>query len=158
AVFDGVDEVAIESVTHLQHDATGASAHDRPTLPEPLAHREPEALPDRLLDHDVGDALERVDLHVADLMEVRERVDVGIAGAFLLHLVPHPEPLGVIGGHRSRKKQLRVRDLLADDPKRTDDTDRILPRVVPAHLAHDRTTDVEPVLAAELFAEPHAHP
>ena len=31
--------------------------------------------------HHVGDALERVDLHVADLLDVREQVDVGVAGA-----------------------------------------------------------------------------
>ena len=63
ALLDRVDEVAVLAVADLEHDAAGAAADHRPALPQPLAHGEAEALAQRLLHHDVGDALERVDLH-----------------------------------------------------------------------------------------------
>ena len=153
ARVDRIDEVAVEAVADLEHDAAGAAAHDGSALPERLAHGQAEALPNRLLDGDVGDALERVDLHVADLMEVRQCVDVGIAGALLLHLLPDAEAFGVVGGHGAGEQQLRVRDLHPHGAKRSDDADRVLPGVVPAHLAHDGATHVEPVLTAQLLGE-----
>ena len=68
-------------------------------------------------------------------------------------LVPHAEPFGVVGGHRSREHELRVLHLLAHDPERVDHADRVLPRVEAAHLAHDRPVDVDAVLAHQLVAE-----
>ena len=138
ALLDGVDEVAVVAVADLQLDAAGPSADHRPALPEPFAHGEAEALADRLLHHHVGDALERVDLHRTDLVEVREQVDVAVAGARGLGVVPHPEALGVVGGHRAGEDELRVGHALAHDPERLDHADRVLPRVEAADLAHDR--------------------
>ena len=109
ALLDRVDEVAVEAVADLQLDAAGAAADDRPALPQPFAHGEAEALAQRLLQDHVGDALERVDLHRADLVEVRQQVDVAVAGACGLGVLPDLEPLGVVGRHRARQHELRVR-------------------------------------------------
>ena len=138
ALLDRVDEVAVLAVADLQHDAAGAAADDRPALPEPLAHGEAEALAQRLLDHDVGDALERVDLHVPTCWMFESRwMSRSPARAASVSL-PDLEALGVVGGHRAREHELRVGHLLAHDAERLDDADRVLPRVVAAHLAHDR--------------------
>ena len=137
AVLDGVDEVAVHAVVDLERDAAAAPADDRPALPQPFADGEPEALAQRLLDHDVGRALERVDLHAADLLDVREQVDVGVAGARVVGELPVVEALGVVGRHRAREHELHVGNSLAHDAVRLDDADRVLPRVEPAHL-HDR--------------------
>src|SRR5438445_3206656 len=75
-VFDAVDEVAVLSVVDLHGDAAAASAYDRPTLPESFAHGQPEAFAQRLLHHDVGGALKRVDLYRPDLLDVRQEVDI----------------------------------------------------------------------------------
>ena len=79
-LFDAVDEIAVLAVDDLHGDPAAASAYDRPALPEPFAHGQPESFAQRLLHHDVGGALERVDLHGTDLLDVRQEVDVGIAG------------------------------------------------------------------------------
>ena len=73
--------------------------------------------------------------------------------ARLLDLLPDLEALGVVGGHRAGEHQLRVGDLLAHDLERLDDADRVLPRVVPADLAHDRAVRVDAVLLADLADE-----
>src|SRR5688572_4759706 len=59
--FDAVNEVAGFTLENLQSDAAAASADNRPTFPQALTDCEPEALPNRLLHHDIGRALERVD-------------------------------------------------------------------------------------------------
>src|SRR4051812_26100459 len=69
--LDVVDEIAFDAVFVLERDPAAASTDDRPPLPEPFADGETEALAERLLHDDVGEALERVDLHVADLLNVR---------------------------------------------------------------------------------------
>ena len=153
ALVDRVDEVAVLAVADLQHDAAGPPADDRPALPETLGHGEAEALAQRLLDHDVGGPLERVDLHVADLLDVREQVDVLVVAARRLDLLPDLEALGVVGGHRAREHELRVRHRLAHGLERLDHADRVLPRVVPADLADDRPVRVDPVLLADLVHE-----
>ena len=52
--------------------------------------------------------------------------------------LPDVEALGVVGGHRAREHELRVGNSLAHDAERLDHADRVLPRVEPADLAHDR--------------------
>ena len=68
----------------------------------------PKPFADRLLDHDAGDALERVDLHRADLVQVRQQVDVAVAGPGGLGVLPDLEALGVVGGHRPGEHELCV--------------------------------------------------
>ena len=137
-VFDGVDEVAVLAVANLHRDPAAAPADHRPALPQCLAHGEPESFAQRLLHHDVGGTLERVDLHRADLLDVRDEVDVRVAGARRVGQLPVVEALGVVGGHRAREHELRVRELLADDAERLDHADRVLPRVEPADLHDER--------------------
>ena len=85
ALLDGVDEVAVVRRRRICSVMPPARP---PTTGRPFqsafAHREAEALAQRLLQHDVGGALERVDLHRADLLDVREQVDVAVAGARLV--------------------------------------------------------------------------
>ena len=80
-------------------------------------------------------------------------MDVAVTVARGLDLLPHLEALGVVGRHRAREHELGVGDLLAHGLERLDDTDRVLPRVVAAHLAHDRTLRVDAVLLADLVHE-----
>ena len=137
-LFDRVDEVAVLAVVDLHRDAAAAPADHRPALPQSFADGEPESFAQRLLHHDVGGALERVDLHRADLLDVRHEVDVGVAGARLVGELPEVEALGVVGGHRAREHELRVGNLLAHDAERLDHADRVLPRVEAAHLHDER--------------------
>src|SRR3984893_8509298 len=153
AFLHRVDEVAVETVANLERDDAGAAADPRPTLPEALAHGEPESFSDRFLHDDVGGALERVDLHVADLLDVRQEMDVPVAAACLLGLLPDAEGLGVVGCHRSREHELSVGHLVAHDAEGLDDADGVLPRIEPAHLAHEWPTGVDPVLLADLGDE-----
>ena len=106
--LDVVDEEAVHAVFDLQRDAAAPAADDRPALPQSLAHGEPEAFAQRLLHHDVGRALERVDLHVADLLDVRQQVDVVVAGARFVGQLPVVEALGIVGRHRAREHELHV--------------------------------------------------
>src|SRR5713101_3164713 len=71
-LLDGVDEIAVESVADLQLDAAGPTSHDGATLPERFAHGQAEPFAQRLLQHDVGNALERIDLHRTDLVQIRQ--------------------------------------------------------------------------------------
>ena len=77
-------------------------------------HGEPEALARGLLDHDVGQRLERVDLDRADVVEVVEDVDVRVAVGVRERRVVEVPALGVVGGHRADERELDVRPLGLD--------------------------------------------
>src|SRR3954453_14341059 len=77
AVLDRGDQVAGFAVLDLQRDPADVAADERATLPQRLADGQAEALLRGLLDHDVGERLERVDLDRPDVVEVVEDVDVG---------------------------------------------------------------------------------
>ena len=55
ALLDRVDQVAVVALADLELDPAGTPADHGPSLPEPLAHGEAEAFPQRLLEHHVGD-------------------------------------------------------------------------------------------------------
>ncbi len=78
AFVDGVDEVAAFAVLELEGDAAGASGDHGCPFPERFGDDEPESLTDGFLDHDLGEALEGVDLDVADAGEVGEEVNVRV--------------------------------------------------------------------------------
>src|SRR5258708_680971 len=75
----GVDQVAADAILDLQGDSADVAGDRRAPLPERLGHRQPKALADRLLQADVGLRLEGVDLDRADVVEVVEDLDVGVA-------------------------------------------------------------------------------
>src|SRR6266511_3875744 len=154
-LLDRVDEIAVEPIAYLELDAAGAPADDGTCLPESLADRQPEPFTDRLLHHDRRDALERVDLHRPDLVQVRQEEDVAVAGALPFDLLPDAEAFGVVGRHRSRHQQLRVGHLLAYDAEGLQHANRILPRVEAADLTDDRAIRVHAVLPRELHTEGH---
>src|SRR5439155_17918573 len=58
------DEVAGDAVLDLDHDAADLPRHHRDALPETFGDHEAESLAERLLDHDLARALERVDFTV----------------------------------------------------------------------------------------------
>src|SRR3954466_4464147 len=78
-VLDRGHEIARLAVLDLERDAADVAADEGPPLPQRLRHRQAEALARGLLDHDVGERLERVDLDRTDVVEVVEDVDVGVA-------------------------------------------------------------------------------
>ena len=94
----------------LVDDPADAAGDGRPSLPERLAHREAEALADRLLDHGGGVHLERVHLDGADVVQVREDVDVRVARRVSDGLVVELPALRVVVRHRADERELDVRD------------------------------------------------
>src|SRR5438034_9207306 len=62
--FDRVDDVAGHVVDHLLAEAAADAGDDGLPLPHRLGRGELEADPHRLLQHDRGRALERVDLQI----------------------------------------------------------------------------------------------
>ena len=97
----------------LERDPTDVAGDRRPSLPQRLGDGEAEALADRLLDHDVGLRLERVDLDRADVVEVVEDLDVGVAVGVAVGLVEELPALGVVGRHRADERELDLGHLLA---------------------------------------------
>ena len=85
-------------------------ADRRPRLPERLADRQAEALPDRLLEHGRRVHLERVHLDRADVVQVREDVDVRVAVRVGDGLVVEVPALGIVVRHRADERELHVRD------------------------------------------------
>ena len=101
AFFDGVDEESAPLVLELEGNASGAARRRRGSLPERFRDHQPEALAERFLDHDLGDALESVDLDVADAGEIGEHVDAVIVAGCVLDLAVDVPALGVVEGHRA---------------------------------------------------------
>ena len=67
----------------------------RGPFPERFGDHEPEALADGFLDHDLGEALEGVDLDVADAGEIGEHVDAVVVAGCVLDLAGRcPSPGG----------------------------------------------------------------
>ena len=108
ALLDGRDEVAGDAVLDLQRDPADVAADERPALPQRLGHGQAEALARRLLDHDVGERLERVDLDRADVGEVVEDVDVRVAVGVRERRVVEVPALRVVGRHRADERELHV--------------------------------------------------
>src|SRR5688572_20514941 len=96
ALRRGRDEPAGLTVRDLVDDAADVAGDGRARLPERLADRQPEPFPDRLLDYGGRMHLERVHLDRADVVEVREDVDVGIGRGVRHGLVVEVPPLRVV--------------------------------------------------------------
>ena len=145
-----VDEPARLPVHDLGADPTHVAGHRRAPLPERLAHREPEALLDRLLDHGLGVHLERVHLDRADVVEVREDVDVGVVGGVGDGLVVEVPALRVVVRHRADERELHVGNLVLHEPVGVDHAERVLPGVEPGDLRQQRPADVDPELVDDV--------
>ena len=105
---------------------------------------------DRLLDHGVRVHLEGVDLDRADVVQVREDVDVGVAvgvGDGAVVVVP---ALGVVVRHRADERELHVGMLGLDDPVGVDHAERVLPGVEARDLRQQRPLDVDPELVDDV--------
>ena len=101
----------------LQRDAADVAADRRPALPQRLGDGQPEALADRLLDADVGLRLEGVDLDRADVVEVVEDLDVGVAAGVARRSSGRtPSPRGRRSPSSRRARAGRPGISLVDDP------------------------------------------
>src|SRR3989304_1272522 len=87
----------------------GGAADDRPLLPERLGNDEAEAFADGLLDDDLGRALERVDLQVADTVEVRQDVDIEVLSRAAHGLLVPGPAFGVVVRHGCDEQELQLR-------------------------------------------------
>src|SRR5437763_1946750 len=76
AFFRTRHEIPGDSVLDLNDDAADLPGHHRNALPEPLGDHKTESLAKRLLDHDLGRALECVHLAVLDAVQVCKEEDV----------------------------------------------------------------------------------
>src|SRR5439155_22158142 len=101
ALVDRPDEPPGLSVVYLGNYTADPSGHDRPSLPERLGHRQPEPLPDRLLDERLGVDLEGVHLDRTDVVHVAQDVDVRIAVGMLDRAVVVLPALRVVVRHRA---------------------------------------------------------
>src|ERR1700694_4497621 len=81
------DEIAGHTVLDLNNDAADLAGDDRYSLPQRFGDDEAEPFTERLLDHDLGRALERVHLAVLDAVEIGEEKHVGVAARVLLGTV-----------------------------------------------------------------------
>src|SRR4051812_23232529 len=79
-----IDEEATLSILDLQRNPPYIAADRRACLPKCLRDGQPEALASRLLQDHVGLRLERIDLDRADVVEVIQDLDVGVAGSVLV--------------------------------------------------------------------------
>src|SRR5829696_1069632 len=113
AILDGLHEPAGLAVLNLARNPAGTPRNRRPALPQAFRHRQAETLPDRLLQHCRRVHLEGVDLHRADVVQVREDEDVGIAR-------------GVLDGLVVEVPAFRV---VAHDPESVDHAERVLPGI-----------------------------
>src|SRR5665647_1378209 len=94
ALRGGLDEAAGHAVLDLQRDAADVAAEGGPSLPQGLGDGEAEALAGGLLQDHVGLALEGVDLYRADVVDVGENEDVGVAADMLDDLLEVVQPSG----------------------------------------------------------------
>src|SRR4030067_19498 len=92
--FEATTRGAWSMLTSRGPPPADVAADDRLALPHALGHDEAESLARGLLHDDIGGMLERADLEVTDPLEVREQMDVRVAGSMLLREVQEPHPLG----------------------------------------------------------------
>src|SRR5438445_1312861 len=95
AFFSARDEIPGHTVLDLYDDAADLPRDDRNALPQSFRDHETEPFAQRLLDHDLGRALERVHLAVLDAVEIREEEDVRIATSVLARPVEVLLALGI---------------------------------------------------------------
>ncbi len=130
----GVDQPAGHAVLDLVDDPADPPGDRRPRLPQRLADRQPEPFADRLLQHGGGVHLEGVDLDRADVVQVREDVDVGIAGGVADGLVVEVPALGIVVRHRPDERELDLGVPLLDHAIGVDHAERVLPRIEAGNL------------------------
>jgi hypothetical protein len=126
----------------LEGNPAGPTGDDWGAFPERLGDDQPEAFANRLLDHDLGETLERVDLDVADAGEIGEDVDVCVVAGRGLDLVVDVPAAGIVEGHRADECELQIGHLLAGQAVGGDDAERVLPRIEPGDLGHERPAGV----------------
>jgi hypothetical protein len=138
----GVDEKPRVMVDDLERDPSRLPSDDGLALPQGLGHGQAESLADRLLDHDVGAALQRVDRAVR-IGGQEQDVDVRILARRLADLLQDRRALGIVVGRPPGQDELRG-ELLPDQAVRLDDADGVLEPVEPGHLQQHRALGVEP--------------
>ncbi len=146
--------MAGHAVVDLVHDPAGRSADHRVALPHRLGHDQPEPLTCRLLDHHVTARLERVDLQrvgqvvAAQPVQRAQHVDVGVVPGVGEGRGVELQALRVVVRHVAHQRQLHVRHALLHQPVGVDHAQRVLPRIEPGDLGHQRPAagDPEPAL------------
>src|SRR5438093_404223 len=132
--FDRVDDVAGHVVDHLLAAAAAEAVDDWLSLPHRLGRGELEADSRRLLQHDRGRALERVDLQVG-LRRQLEYDDVRIVMRGLAQVGQDLEALAIVTGGAGQDETDVV--MLLDEPVRVHDPDGILSPAEGAHLEQE---------------------
>src|SRR5919109_2345409 len=150
ALLDRVDEPPGLTVLDLRRDPADTAGDGRPRLPESLRHGQAEPLANRLLQHCRRVDLERVDLDGADVVEVREDEDVGVACGVLDGLVVVLPAFGVVVRHRADERELDARMHVPHASEGVDHAERVLPRIEPGDLREERPVDVDPELVDDV--------
>src|SRR5438132_4687138 len=150
ALFRTRDEVAGDAILDLDHDAAHLPRHNRDALPEAFGDHEAEPFAQRLLDHDLGCPLERVDFAVLYAVEVCEQEDVRVAAGMFFRTVQVLLALGIVVGERADHDELNLAHLFLYEAIGVDDSERVLPGIETRDLQEDRPRGVHPELADDL--------
>ena len=153
-LLDVVDEVAVHAVLDLQRDAAAPAADDRAgpsTVPRLTVRPNPSR-------NDFWMTTSAARWNALICTEPTcwmfdSRWMFGSPARASFGELPVVEPLGVVGGHRTREHELGVGHVLAHQAERLDHADRVLPRVEAAHLHEQRIVGAHAVALAELLDE-----
>ena len=94
--------------------------------------------------------LERVDLDTADVVQVGEDVDVGVALGIADGLVVVVPALRIVVSHRADERKLHLREALFHLPIGIDHAQRILPGIEARDLRQQGSLDVDPELVDDV--------
>ena len=130
-LVDAIHEQSANAVGHLQRDTAHVPGDHRRALPRRFGDYQPEALPGRLLDDDIREALEGVDLDVADAGQVGEDVHEGVVAALGHDPFVDGPALRIVQRHRSDEGELHIRVPFPRGTIGGQDAERVLPGVEP---------------------------
>ena len=95
--------------------------------------------------------LKRINFDGADVVHVREDVDVRIAGRVLDRAVVEVPPLRIVVRHRADECELHRGDALLDLAVGVDHAERVFPGVEAGNLGQERPADVDPELVDDVL-------
>ncbi len=95
--------------------------------------------------YDGGHLLKRIHLDVADAVQIREQMHVGVVAGVVARALKIFHALGIVVSHRADHDELHARELAAHATIHVDDAQRVFPGIEPRDLHEGRTVGVHAV-------------
>src|SRR5262245_20080952 len=127
------------AINDLERDSANLATNYGLAFPECFGYDQAEAFSGRLLDHDVGESLERIDFPVVNPIEIAKNVYVKVFSGPSQGSGVIEDALGIVSGHGPCQDQLNFRYLRFDFPVGVDDAQRVLPGIESRDLHHYRS-------------------